>query len=808
MKTFIRILALVAATAAVHAQQRIVYQHSGTKEILDSIVVPATREIEVKSGASLTLRAGAVFTLPDATFGIEKVAGLSAALAAKAPTNNPIFTGTVSGITASMVGLGNANNTSDVNKPVSTAQAAADAAVLAAAEADATSKANAAQATAISTAAADATTKANAAQSAAVQRGNHTGTQTASTISDFAPAAAAAAPVQSVAGKAGAVSLVKADVGLANVDNTSDVNKPVSTAQAAADSAVLAAAQADATTKANAAQSAASDRSNHTGTQAIGTVVGLQPALDAKAPTANPIFSGTVSLPAVTLSGAITAAPTTITTSIDVTKPLNSVTISNSSTTLTYSATPAAGTRTELTITNSAAAVHTVAIPSTWSEQRSANITSLSVPANGSLTVGLRREASRWVVIGDPVGINDLETVSSVDPATTYFEAATPNGSRRILASNMPSVNLPAQVNSGEIDAGTQTAIRSFSPADVRAMVLDHAPAGGGGGQWETGDLRTIPAAFSVPPGWSLPGVNGIPAYTSPDVDWKEIVKLGGTVSDPVFSVPGGEVESGTIVEIPLGSGESARWTDNGSTPTRSSGNAYMTGITLTAPVTLRAIKYRDFWADSQVVAETYTIAAGITNLVAERFEGTGTPSASWTTGNASINYDYTTSPAPLVGTQSLALTGSFTGATVEFGSTVNEVWGFFVFNPSASSNSDIFQLKNSANVAQMTISARVDRLRVQHAGGNAADITGAVHGQTNVIWWRYVAQSGGGGNGIITVYINKNSTSTTRPSASFTFTTSTGGAVSKATFIAQGAGQWIYDDVMFRETEIGSNPF
>lgn len=42
--------------------------------------------------------------------------------------------------------------------------------------------------------------------------------------------AAAAAPVQSVASKTGAVTLVKADVGLANVDNTSDANKPISTA--------------------------------------------------------------------------------------------------------------------------------------------------------------------------------------------------------------------------------------------------------------------------------------------------------------------------------------------------------------------------------------------------------------------------------------------------------------------------------------------------------------------------------------------------------------------------------------------------
>ena len=54
------------------------------------------------------------------------------------------------------MGLGSADNTSDASKPVSTAQAAADAVVLA----------------------------------AAVQRSNHTGTQTLSTISDAGTAAA------------------------------------------------------------------------------------------------------------------------------------------------------------------------------------------------------------------------------------------------------------------------------------------------------------------------------------------------------------------------------------------------------------------------------------------------------------------------------------------------------------------------------------------------------------------------------------------------------------------------------------------
>jgi hypothetical protein len=50
-----------------------------------------------------------------------KVSGLTSDLALKAPLADPTFTGTVSGITKSMVGLGNVDNTSDANKPVSTA---------------------------------------------------------------------------------------------------------------------------------------------------------------------------------------------------------------------------------------------------------------------------------------------------------------------------------------------------------------------------------------------------------------------------------------------------------------------------------------------------------------------------------------------------------------------------------------------------------------------------------------------------------------------------------------------------------------
>ena len=57
---------------------------------------------------------------------------------------------------------------------------------------------------------------------------------TVQAIADLVSAGIPVAPVQSVQGRYGDVVLVKADVGLSNADNTSDIDKPVSTAQQAA----------------------------------------------------------------------------------------------------------------------------------------------------------------------------------------------------------------------------------------------------------------------------------------------------------------------------------------------------------------------------------------------------------------------------------------------------------------------------------------------------------------------------------------------------------------------------------------------
>lgn len=87
------------------------------------------------------------------------------ALADKAPINSPTFTGTVSGVSKTMVGLGNVDNTADTAKPVSTAQ-----------------------------------------QTALNLKANLDGPTFTGTVGG----------------------ITKAMVGLGNVDNTSDVNKPIS----------------------------------------------------------------------------------------------------------------------------------------------------------------------------------------------------------------------------------------------------------------------------------------------------------------------------------------------------------------------------------------------------------------------------------------------------------------------------------------------------------------------------------------------------------------------------------------------------
>lgn len=138
--------------------------------VLDAEEVGARDETWVPTWADVTGKPS-TFTPTGHAHAVADTTGLQVALDSKAPLASPAFTGTPTGVTKAHVGLGNVDNTTDANKPVSTAQQTA------------------------------LNLKANAASPA------FTGTPTG---------------------------LTKTHVGLSNVDNTADTSKPVSTAQAAA----------------------------------------------------------------------------------------------------------------------------------------------------------------------------------------------------------------------------------------------------------------------------------------------------------------------------------------------------------------------------------------------------------------------------------------------------------------------------------------------------------------------------------------------------------------------------------------------
>lgn len=84
------------------------YATSDSPTITGNASLPSTTTIGSTTGTEISYLSGVT-------------SGIQSQIDLKAPINAPTFTGTVSGITKSMVGLGNVDNTSDANKPISSA---------------------------------------------------------------------------------------------------------------------------------------------------------------------------------------------------------------------------------------------------------------------------------------------------------------------------------------------------------------------------------------------------------------------------------------------------------------------------------------------------------------------------------------------------------------------------------------------------------------------------------------------------------------------------------------------------------------
>lgn len=111
-----------------------------------------------------------------------------------------------------------------------------------------------------------------------------------------------------------------------------------------------------------------------------------------------------------TVSGIATADGAQVTTAsamgalaVDVTKRLNTKTVAADST-LTFSGTPASSnTWFSLQLTNSDSNPHTITIPSSFSINRNAAITSFTIPASAVITLTWQYNGSSYNIYGDPV---------------------------------------------------------------------------------------------------------------------------------------------------------------------------------------------------------------------------------------------------------------------------------------------------------------------------------------------------------------------------------------------------------------------
>lgn len=142
----------------------------------------------------------------------------------------------------------------------------------------------------------------------------------------------------------------------------------------------------------------------------------------------------------------------------------------------------------------------------------------------------------------------------------------------------------------------------------------------------------------------------------------------------------------------------------------------------------------------------------GATYLVQQDFEGTGYDnSETWTeSGLGTANEDDTTSPSPLVGSQSLRATSSANTVRVESPNftAISEIHGYLVFNPvntaTAGNTRKFITLENSGGgSAEGIILTDGDSFTITHGGASATIEDAFTENTTIHFWFRWKAKVG-----------------------------------------------------------------
>ena len=291
---------------------------NNTSDIDKIISTAAQSALDLKAPIASPTFTGTVSGITKAMVGLGNVSNTSDAdkaistatqnaLDLKAPSLSPTFTGTVSGITKGMVGLSQVDNTSDASKPISTLTQTALDAKLSSSTAS-TTYAPIASPTFTGTVAG--VTKshvglANVDNTSDVNKPVSTATQQELNLKlAITTAASTYAPINSPTFTGTVAGVTKSMVGLGSVDNTSDAAKPVSTAtQTALDLKAPIASPTFTGTVAGITKSMVG-LSNVDNTSDANKPIStaISNALDLKAPLASPTFTGTVTLPTGTVT--------------------------------------------------------------------------------------------------------------------------------------------------------------------------------------------------------------------------------------------------------------------------------------------------------------------------------------------------------------------------------------------------------------------------------------------------------------------------------------------------------------------------
>lgn len=501
----------------------------------------------------------------------------------KAPIASPTFTGTVSGITKTMVGLGSVDNTADTAKPVSTAQQTAlDL------KANLASPALTGTPTAPTAAASTNTTQVATTAFVRTEVANLVGTagSTLDTLGEIATAlgndanlsttltssiglkAPLASPtftgtvtIPSGASITAPTGLVKGDVGLGNVDNTSDANKPVSTAsQTALDlKANLASPTFTGTVSGVTSTMVGLGNVNNTSDANKPVSTAQQTALDLKANLASPTFTGTVTIP----SGA----------SISGFAPLASPALTGTPTA------PTAAANTNTTQVATTAFVATAVSGAAITALDDVGDVAITSATSGDL---LKWNGSTWVnaagyaLLASPtftgtVTTSDL-TVSgnlTVSGTTTSINTTTLNVADNIVILNNDVTGSPTENAGIEVERGTSTnvAIRWNETDDKWQFTNDgstYTDIGAGGGATVSSAAPASPLAGSI---WF--DSDTAQTFVYYDSQWIEIGSSGMAVlvsdSAPSSPIPGqlwfNSGNGGTYVYY------SSAWTEVGAVP-------------------------------------------------------------------------------------------------------------------------------------------------------------------------------------------------------------------------------------------------